>query len=988
MPSIHHYAGALGVLFLAFLARAAGVEDSLDRDYAGELPRIPPKAPEAALETFELLPGLRLDLAAAEPLVRDPIALAFDEAGRLYVVEMPGYSEQRLETPGGVRLLEDTTGDGRYDKSILFAGDLPWATAILCYGGGVFVGAAPDLLFLKDTTGDGKADHREVVFTGYGLSNVQGLLNSLRWGLDNRVHGATSTSGAQVKRPGAPDSEAVTLRGRDFSFCPERRDLRPESGGGQYGMTFDAWGRKLVCVNDNHCIMLAYEDRYAARNPHYAAPGPRVSIASDGPAAPVFRISPDEPWRLLRTRLRVQGLVPGPIEGGGTPSGYFTSATGLEVYRGRALGPAFEGNLFVAEPAGNLVHRKLLEADGALLAAHRADPGTEFLRSTDLWFRPVQVANGPCGGLYIADMYREIVEHPDSLPPVIKRHLDLASGNDRGRIYRVTAADRAHAAPPDLGGLPSRELVPLLASRDAWRSDTAARLLFERQDPEAAPLLEQAAIAGADPQGRMRALYALDAMERLGAGTLTRALADADPRVREHALRIAEAHLSGAPELVSAMAQLAGDPDPRVRFQLAFSIAEAHGPDRDAALAALAVRDGEDSWMRAAILMGLTHGAWPVVDALLEAPDASLDFLEHAARLAGVSAEAGDLDSRLRRVGEREDGAAQALLRGLADGARIAGNAEAAQRIAGHPGAAALAGRIAAAARATLDDEASPLEARAEAVAALVFVPDDARAAYIEGLLRPEHPPELRRAALRLLGRYPAESETPPALIAAAWPELNPELRGLALDLLMSRTPWLEALLDAVERGAVPGAAFDSTRAAVLEAHSSSRIRARAASLLPARAETPQASGALQEEVLSLNGVADRGRVLFAENCAQCHRAEGMGHAVGPDLAAAAAAGPEQLLLHILEPNREVAPEYVSYIVETRDWEMHSGIIAAETAASVTLNRANGDLVTILRANIERIRATEVSLMPEGWDEALAPEQLADLLAYLATLAH
>ena len=221
------------------------------------------------------------------------MAMAFDESGRLYVAEMRDYSEQDKDRLGRVRLLEDTDGDGRFDKATIFAEDLSWPTAITCYDGGVFVGAAPDIYYLKDTDGDRKADVRKLVYTGFRRNNVQGLLNSFQWGLDNRIHGAASTSGGTdhaARR--SLTFKPVSVSGRDFSFDPRTLELRPESGGAQHGMTFDDWGRKFVCSNSDHIQLVMFEDRYLARNPYVSAPGARVSIAADGPQAEVFRTSP------------------------------------------------------------------------------------------------------------------------------------------------------------------------------------------------------------------------------------------------------------------------------------------------------------------------------------------------------------------------------------------------------------------------------------------------------------------------------------------------------------------------------------------------------------------------------------------------------------------------------------------------------------------------------------------------------------------------
>jgi putative membrane-bound dehydrogenase-like protein len=552
-------------------SRALAAEPEAD---VGDLPRIPPTEPNKAFGTFKIKPGFRIELAAAEPNVTDPVALSFDEYGRMYVVEMRDYSERRDERLGEVRLLEDTDNDGTFEKSTVFADGLPWPTAVICYGGGVFVATTPDILFLRDTNGDGKADERRVVFTGFGKGverlNVQALPNSFNWTLDNRIHGATGPNGGQVtsvNSPGAP----VELRGRDFSFDPRTLDLRSETGGSQHGLTFDNRGRKFVCNNSSHIQALMYEERYAARNTVYSLPRALVDIAADGGAAPVYRISPDEPWRVIRTQWRVAGKVPGPIEGGGRASGYFTSATGVTIYRGDAYGSGFAGDAFIGDCGSNLVHRKKLRARGLELIAERLpdEQKTEFLASSDNWFRPVQFANAPDGCLYVLDMYREVIEHPWSLPPGIKKHLDLNSGNDRGRIYRIVPENFKRARRQTWGRASIATLVG-----DARASRTAAprhgRLdAFRRQDTKAVePSARDAEFVDKRVGANTRTLCPSPELPR-EEDYLVNALSDAAPScgARNSTLRRLNFH----PGEVT-LARLADDPDPRVRYQLAWSL--------------------------------------------------------------------------------------------------------------------------------------------------------------------------------------------------------------------------------------------------------------------------------------------------------------------------------------------------------------------------------------------------------------------------------
>jgi putative membrane-bound dehydrogenase-like protein len=424
-----------------------------------DLPRVPPVETSNVFKTFQIKPGFRLELAAAEPLAVDPVEIAFDEDGRMFAVEMRDYSEMRDAQPhlGRIRLLTDADADGVYDAATVFAGDLPWPTGVLCYDGGVFVAASPDILYFKDTDGDGKADMRKVVFTGFGAGkgdklNVQALVNGLRWGLDNRIHGQTAGNGGALKRPDAPDVTALELRGRDFSFDPRRLDLRPEFGGGQYGMSHDDRGRKFVCSNSRHIQTFMHDARYAERNLFHNMPPALVDIPVDGPAAEVFRASPEEAWRVIRTRWRVTGAVEGIIEGGGRASGYFTSATGITIYRGDAFPEEFVGDAFIADVGSNLIHRKKVRQAGLEIIAERPadEQEVEFLTSTDLWFRPVQLANAPDGCLYCCDMYREIIEHPWSIPENMKKLLDLNAGGFTASLPMgsISPNRRDSAAPP------------------------------------------------------------------------------------------------------------------------------------------------------------------------------------------------------------------------------------------------------------------------------------------------------------------------------------------------------------------------------------------------------------------------------------------------------------------------------------------------------------------------------------------------------------
>ena len=581
----------------------------MDRDYSAELPRLPPQEPADALKTFTVANGFQIQQVCAEPLVTDPIAVAFDENLRMFVVEMRGYSENRDEKLSRIRLLEDVDGDGVYDRGKIFVDQLKWPTAVCCWNGGILVADAPDLHWYKDTDGDGLANEHKILFTGFGVGNVQGLVNSFNWGLDNRIYGSSSSSGGELTKPSDPAVPPLPLRGRDFAIEPRGMTLAATSGGAQHGLSMNDWGDRFVCHNSDHIQQIMVEDHYLARNPYLAAPSPRASIAADGPQADVFRTSPVEPWRIVRTRLRVKGIIPGGVEGGGRAAGYFTSATGITIYRGDAWPAEYQGLAIVGDVGSNIIHRKRLSENGLEYIARRIDEKSEFVSSTDTWFRPVQFANAPDGSLLFCDMYRETIEHPASLHPAIKKHLDLTSGRDRGRIYRIVPMGFQQPKLEKLGGKTTAELVALLAHPNGWQRDTAARLLYQRQDRKSLPLLEKLAAESPSPQGRIHALHALDGLAALDAADLLPRLADEHPRVRQQAVRLAEKLADKAPELSDKLATLVNDPALVVRYQLAFSAGVLPAGQQTKILAAIARRDAGDKYLRIAILSSLSTGA-------------------------------------------------------------------------------------------------------------------------------------------------------------------------------------------------------------------------------------------------------------------------------------------------------------------------------------------------------------------------------------------
>ncbi len=432
---------------------------------------------------------------------------------------------------------------------------------------------------------------------GFQFQNVQGLVNGLLWGPDGWIYGVASSNGGEIKNLLKPDSKPVSIRGRDFRFRPDIGEFEAISGGGQFGHSFDDWGHRFTCSNSNHIRQIVFPSAYLERNPALAGVPVITDIAKEGPAAPVFRISDAEPWRIVRTRERAadpdmrKRLPPTEL----VATGFFTSATGVTIYRGDAFPPEYRGNAFIGDVGGNLVHRKLIEKHGAEFLATRADQNVEFLASPDNWFRPVNFTNTPDGTLLILDMYRETIEHPLSIPEHIKKHLVLTSGRDKGRLFDLVPSSGVRHRRPHLSSVSSVDLVPLLADPSSWWRETAQRLLIERRDTRALAPLGKLAADRPSALARVHALWTMKALVALERPGLAAALKDVDANVREQAAKLCEGRLSPGSPAIAPLLSLADDPDPMVRFQTALTLGELTDRDPRAlvALATIATKDAE-----------------------------------------------------------------------------------------------------------------------------------------------------------------------------------------------------------------------------------------------------------------------------------------------------------------------------------------------------------------------------------------------------------
>lgn len=1033
------YAQSDGIKTKTTYAKAYGeTKNPVAVDPAKDLPRYPAVEPKDAIGTWQVKKGFKLQLAAHEPQVRDPIAVCFDERGRMFVCEMHDYSEMRDVTPhmGRISMLEDKDGDGYYETSQIFADDLPWPTAVIWANGGLYVGATPDIWRFEDKDGDGKAEKREKVFTGFGtglkILNVQGLMNSFQWGQDNRIHllagggnrgvvrrvgvpPATSASGILPegskagKMPATPESgkmpdlqDGVELGGKDFWFNPLTHEFGLEGGGAQYGMSFDNYGRKFGCSNSDHLQYWVYDDKYANRNPYYQMPRAKESIAVDGGAAEVFRISPDEPWRIIRTRWRIAGVVKGVVEGGGRVSGYFTGATGTTIYRGDAYGPEFVNNSFTGDAGGQLVHRKIIRpsADGISLVGERPadEHGFEFAASNDTWVRTVNFANAPDGCLHICDMYREVIEHPWSIPDEIKQHIDLNSGNDRGRIYRIVPDGWQRAKGEERRGniaeANTEELVKLLGHPNGWQRDTAQRLLFERQDKAAVPMLQKV-LSGDNALAKLHALGALEGLGALTAEILVNAVKDADGFVAARGCKLAETYVVSKPgaadAVVTAILEAGRTQSSKLaRFQAMLTLGSLAGiglgehpdaiDDGVIRLFASVLRDPENPSIKA-FTNAIGSSSADLVDWTLDQvlPDVSEQAWKNLTPLVEVAA-ARKVIADQQRLCEAVAGAPSSVRPNLIR-ALVAGLGRAKVRLEEADTNKKLAA-VFASALVTAAAKSQSEQARLEAIELLGVSSSPDVAGVLTQCLAEGQPDAVQSAAIRVLAQNSSALVT--SALIQHWKHYGPKAQSAGLEALLARDDRAIALL---ESKAVKPEEFSASQVQALLKHKSPKVAAAAkvalASVIPPSREEVAVKF---KPAIAAKGDSMKGQAQYMARCMACHRAGTNGIQVGPDLITVKTKGREALLEAILQPHKEVASQFIAYTVSTKDGQTLAGIITNDTASSMSLKMMGGVEKTLQRSEIKGSSSSGQSLMPEGLESGMSVEDMADLLSYIESL--
>jgi putative heme-binding domain-containing protein len=677
-----------------------------------------------------------------------------------------------------------------------------------------------------------------------------------------------------------------------------------------------------------------------------------------------------------------------------------TSGCSPMPYRDDLFGPDYASSVFICDPAHNLIHREVLEPDGVSFKSHRAasEQTSEFLSSTDDWFRPVYVKTGPDGALYMADMYRLVIEHPEYIPKRMRNLYDLRAGHDKGRIYRIYPAQAKLRPIPRLDKLSTVKLVKALDSPNGWQRDTVQRLLVQAQDKAAIAPLEKLARTSDRPKARLQALCTLDGLNALTQEVVLHGLHDSHPGVREQAVRLSEGFLKKPeppPALTKELLKMVDDPEIRVRYQLALSLGEWNDPRAGEALGKVALKDGDAPAMQTAIMSSAEQQLRELVETIFSNADTKprvpAGMVEQLMGLGTTIQDRKTFEMILNELAQpKENGRfaswQMAALAGFLDALDQRGSSlttfyqksrrslkTTIEQVNG----------IFAQVRTEVSDPTAT-EARRTLCIRLLGrgldhqMEDEER---LGDLLMNNRDPVVCEAVLDRLRHsgMPGVADT----LLSGWAGYLPDRREEVLAVLTSRPERTDTLLTALEKGLISPNQMGAVTRERLLTSGSAAIRERSQKLFsPINSDRKK----LVNEYASIAGMrgdAQHGAVLFRQNCAMCHRLNDEGHEVGPDLGSVAGKPVEYLVTAILDPSQSIEPRYTRYDLATKDGRELSGIITGETPDYVTLAQPGGVVEVLPRRELEKITSSKISLMPDGFESALPKQSMTDLISYI-----
>jgi putative membrane-bound dehydrogenase-like protein len=949
--------------------------------HAQDRPPNDPYTPAEAIRRMVVPPGFRVELVASEPEIVNPVAMTFDERGRVWITESLEYPRQSAgRGRDRVKVLEDTDGDGRADTFRIFADGLNIPSGVAVGHGGVWVANAPDILFLQDIDGDGKADQREVVVTGFGRDDTHELPNSLVWGPDGWLYGWN----------GVFNRSRVTQRGKTYEFTcaifrihPRTREfeLFCEGTSNPWGIAWDGEGSAFAsaCVIDHlwHLTESGYYHRQGGPYPPFT-------------------------WK-------IESIV--------AHKHQKAAYCGIHFYDSNAYPKVYREKLFMGNIHGNCINVDRLARNGSTYMA-AAEP--DFLTANDAWFMPVSQKTGPDGSLYILDWYDRYHCYQDANRDPV--------GIDRlkGRLYRVRYRDTPRRSGFDLSNESDDELIALLGSPSGYDRDTARRLLAERDSRAVDGRLQALILESTTPRKtRMSALWTLVSRGPLEREFHLALLGDPDPGFRAWGVRAAGNMRKVEPAVREKLTKLAHDPSPDVQLQVAIAARKIEGVEPVDLLTEVASACGDDPliphivWQNLhpllkqdgdkliATLEGLAARPGPglipilarALDVILHQPDpnphsvAGLLKRVIATGHAAMIREAVDAVASAFRERRFRGSQASALTSALREvvSAEVEKQPRSPLAIEFRLLSAYLGdpAGIESARRAVI----SPLPSsapRSNAFDALVFAAPQRDVVEVTGTIfsdrRVAGTPEFRARVLGALGAI--DSPEVARLVLEAYPQMEPELKPRAIELLTQRPGWSLALLKAIGAHKVDAAALNVNQVRKLLASKDPELVAQVKSQWGTvregrNPEREEVASAMRSLLRKTPGDAFAGIEVFKRVCAQCHKIYGEGQDVGPEITSNGRASYEQLVSNVFDPSLVIGASYQGTTVATRDGRVLTGLLTEESPERVVLKTQGAKLETIPRTDVEALKQSPLSLMPEDLEKQLKPQELADLFAFI-----
>jgi putative membrane-bound dehydrogenase-like protein len=949
--------------------------------------------PRSSPDGFQVEQGFTLTRVASEPLIKDPVDVEFNELGDALVLEMPGYPFEDKQSR--IVVLRDNNGDGTYDDRIVFAENLQLASSFMPYKKGMLVAAPPYLLFVHDDDQNYQPEKIDTLMGGFSTGNLQHNYNGLTFGMDNWIYAANGGN------DGSPywwndTTTRVDLRGQDFRFNIETKTVERlgESSGG-FGLAMDEYGRVFETHNLTHISHLVFSDRYVqGRQLLMEHSLENISDHEENGLARIYPIGEQE------------SRVNHPEQ-----SGYFSGSCGVTYYGGGAFGEEYNNTVWEADVVLNLIHVDKIQPNGSSFTASRTMQKRDFLASSDRSFRPVNMTVGPDGALYVVDMYRKVIEHPEWIPDDIEKTLDLNAGKDQGRIYRVAKSGVKNQF--DVSQFKAAAgLVNNLSHSNQWVRKTAHRLLLEESLSTETIDLLKAQLNTNHELAKLHSLWILNTNSSLDNGILLASLRDPSPNIRESALVMAEPMLRTTPELVNAAIALLTDADNRVRMQAALSLSTLPKEKFDEIKSPLfaAIRKSAsltgDSWNIAAITLAVGDHSAELLATLLKTAEPVPDQLLNSLALSAAKTETG-LQSVLSALANSiiSTGVKASIIQKLSSGIGsvngksiesfffaleksndlelITALAALRQKSKLAPSAQFL--KFSREALSKILDKSLPDSLRLQELAIVELLPYKEKSTVLFACLNHAEPLKLQENALRQLSQY--NEKDIGQKIVSMWNELSPQIRRYASDLLLYNENHHDALLTGLEKGTINIGEmnFDLERRRTLLWWANSEETKRRAEKLFSDSGVSNRQEAIDKmkPALALQGSATNGARVFETVCANCHLYGTQGKEVGPVLTEIGRKSKETLMHDILDPNAAADPQYISHRLETTAGLVHIGIVANETDQHLTIKKMGGENVTIRKTDIKTFRSLGSSLMMEGLENSMTNQEMADLLVFL-----